>query len=455
MSAENPLDEIGPLLKLLRPAAPVADRLRGFAQLGLSLAQVRQAISVSPESLRLWAKGGPVRPANRRVVDNIGQAATILLEGLRDRATVVEWLMSPTETDVPPPLELIRDQAEAVLAAAEARVAGRVKQERDFLGQAAEGRKRSVAAPGAMIGTTERSSTQVNRLLLARLHEIVANHSSAQDVMRQLDAGYEPELERLPNYQAYRSFLERVRKVLEDAGDAPAQQAISSLLTKTSADEQALWDRFEEIGKQLVRDDTTILTYALSMRVIQVLWGVSEATQRSCRLFVAEGRVKSVPQSGELPPFADAAEIIRFLDSNGYERSIVPDAVAPTLLEAGRVQLVLLGAQKVFIDSDGCPTHFVGTAGTNAILRAARVGGAEVAVLAEEGKAVEEDPKVDPRERVVSVRLPATGGSSAGEHAPLLTLSAELCNVDPNDEAAVANPSIVRLVNTAGVVPSR
>lgn len=454
MSAEKPLNEMNALLEGLRSQVPVPVRLRSLGELGLSSAQIRRAVAVSPESLRLWAKGTSVRPSNHRVLDDIGRAAAALLEGLGDRTATVIWLTSPVDPDSPAPLDMIREQGEAVLAAAEAHVSGRVEQERDFLAQAAEGGRRGVGSSDAT--TTDRSSTQLNQLLLARLNEIIANHSSAQEVMRQLDLGYKPELERLPNYQANSSFLEEVREKLKEAGNAPAQQAISDLLTQTSVTEGALRHRFEDLGKRLVDDDgMTILTYALSMRVIQVLWGVPPERQRTCRLYVAEGRVKSMPHSGETSPFADAAEIIRFLGNTGYERSIVPDAVAPTLLEQDRVDLLLLGAQKVYTEG-GEPTHFVATAGTNALLRAAKAGGAAIAVVAEESKAVKgeaEQPKAKPRERVVPVRLPSTEEGGGGEHAPLLTISAELCVLDRYETDA--DRPTVWLVNPAGLVTER
>ncbi len=101
--------------------------------------------------------------------------------------------------------------------------------------------------------------------------------------------------------------------------------------------------------------------------------------------------MKSVPRSGELSSFADAAEILRFLRSTRYERCIVPDALASSLVAKGRVDLVMLGAQKVF-RSGGEITHFVATAGTDAILRAAQASEVPVYVFAEEAKLVDGEP---------------------------------------------------------------
>lgn len=446
MSAEIPQKE-KPLAQKLGADAPVHQQLGALRELGLSSAQIRAALGVSSEALRLWAKGARVRVSNRRAVGDIAAAALAFVEGGEDRTAAVKWLTTPIESNGPSPLQLVRRQGEAVIAAAHASAEGRSEEARALLAEA-EGSDLAPDASTVTLSSTDRSSTQVNQLLLAQLHEIVANDASAQELRKQIETGYKPKLEQLPNYQAYESFLKRIRVALKEAGDAPAQRVISGLLTSELVEEQELRKRFEERGARLVTAPMTILTYALSIRVIQVLWGVPEERRRTCRVIAAEGRVKSVPREGELLSFADAAEILRLLEDTGYERAMVPDAVAPNFLERGKVELLLLGAQKVYINDDGLPTHFVGTAGTNALLRAAKVGGVEVVVYAEHSKAVRgEDPDAEPRERVSSVRLPAIGGKSS-EHAPLLTVSAELCVLDPNDERAAADPSVIQLVDT-------
>jgi hypothetical protein len=439
MSGDVEQDRDDELLERLRAEVPVDERLRAFKDLGLKPLQVRAGIAISPETWRLWSKGGPVRRSNRLVIDNLGQAATILLRATGDRAEVVHWLTTPFDPRSPAPLGLIRDQPEAVLAAAEAQASGRTEQAREFLGQAVESGRNADRASGSrdIVGTSDWSSTQLKRLLLARLHEVTANHTSAREVILPVD-------ERYANYEAYRHFLKKVNRLLEDAGDAPAETAISRLLVKTSADEEDLREEFGALGAELVDDScTTILTYSMSVRVIQALRGVSQAKQATCQLYVAEGRVKSVPQFGDLPAFADAAEILRFLDYTSYDRCIVPDALAPSLVAQGRVDLVLLGAQKVFADGDE-PTHVLATAGTDAILRAARDHGVTVRVLVEEEKVTPPPLDYDPRERIVPVSLPPAADGSAGGHARLLMMSAELCNITRDDPDAIGDPSIVR-----------
>jgi translation initiation factor 2B subunit (eIF-2B alpha/beta/delta family) len=452
MSTDEPQDEKAMLLDALRPEESVARRLTAFAELGLESAQVRQAVSVSPEALRLWAKGGTVRRSNSTVIDNIGRVARILLRGVETRVDVVRWLSTPGPSSPLPPLELIRDQPEAVLAAAEAHVAGRGGEERELLMQAIESRNRAEEAPpsngvaGAEI--TDASSTQVKRHLLARLQEITANHASAREAKQLLEARHElAGSGRHKNYEAYTQFRHEVLYALEQAGDAPAEIAISELLVRASAEEEQLRKELADCASRFVDERCkTILTYSMSMRVIQALWGVSKARQAECTLYVAEGRVKSIPHAGELPPFADAAEILRFLESTRYDYYVIPDAVAPSLVSLGRVDLVVLGAQKVFVDANNEPTHFIATAGTDAILRAARDKQVKVKVLAEESKVSSNTPGVDHHERMVPLSLPSAGQRQVEGYARLMMLSAELCNIREGDENAIGNPSIIERV---------
>jgi len=435
-------EEDGELLRRLDADASVAERLRVFKEIGFKPARLRAAIGISPETWRLWSNGGPVRPSNRVVVDNLSRAISVLLRAA-GRGHVVDWLTTPLKTDagVVAPLDLLREHPESVLAAVDAEAARKHEDAKRFLAQALDDRRLAGDAPGD-VGTSEWSSTQLKRLLLGHLQEITAKHTPARDVAVPFDDHYR-------NYEAYRRFSVRVRERLDAAGDAPVEMAISNLLARVTAEEEELRQHFGQVGAELLADPSckAVLTYSMSMRVLQALLGVDPARQADCTIYVAEGRVKSVPHRGELPAFADAAEILRFLAATRYDRRIVPDALAASLVVLGRVDLVLLGAQKVFVDAEGAVTHFVATIGTDAILRAARDRGVKVCVLAEDDKVIkvtEAEPAADARERIVPIALPPTAGGTPSGHAHLLMMSAELCNVTRGDPDAVGDPSIVR-----------
>jgi translation initiation factor 2B subunit (eIF-2B alpha/beta/delta family) len=449
MTSDDPTDEEKTLLKRLRPEADTVELLQALSDIGISQAALRRAVSVSTEALRLWGKGGTVRPSNRRIVEDIANAASTLLQGPDDHADVVRWLTKPKDWLPEAPLELLRDQPGAVLAAAEAHIAGRADEEQQLLTQALDGIQRSehMSLGGDIAESSDWSSTQLKRLLLARLQELTANHTSASEAKRNVEIYLEPEVERLPNYLAYKVLLDQVREALDAAGDAPAEIAISEVLATASADENNLREKLAHLAPRLIDPSVSrILTYSMSMRVIQTLWGLPKERQAECALYVAEARVKSIPKSGGLPPFADAAEILRFLRSTAYDIFVVPDAIASTLVARNRVDLVLLGAQKIFVDEHDEPTHFVATAGTEAILRAARDTGVRVSVLAEEDKISTATPDVDTRERTAPLNLPSNGTEEGRDYARLMMISAELCNIKRDDEGAVGDPSIVRRV---------
>jgi translation initiation factor 2B subunit (eIF-2B alpha/beta/delta family) len=427
--------------RLREPETSLADRLEAFSELGLTTTQLRRALSVSPESLRLWSAGASIRKSNRLVIDNIGAAAGTLLTRL-DKTTVVEWLNEGPAANQPPPLELIRDHPAAVLAAAEAHVSGNLEDAQAFLEQAAPSGG-DETEPKLAPKRTDRSSTQVKKNLLAWLYESTANNASSREVVRKLDPDLSPEYRSNPNYESYRELLKDVRKLLIDAGDKPAQRVISEFLFEKSTNEEQLKRGFEKDGARLIKPGYRILTYALSMRVIHALWGASPSVQSSCRLYVAEGRVKGINPSEELAPFADAAEILSFLEDTGYDRYIVPDAVTTSRITEKKVDLVMLGAQKVFLEQQ--PPQFVNTAGTDAILRAAiATPGVKVAIFAERDKISTDEPDAEPRIQIIPVDLPPTQDGATSRHGRLMTISSELCKVDGYKDGDGDDPFVLR-----------
>jgi translation initiation factor 2B subunit (eIF-2B alpha/beta/delta family) len=442
MRAETSNDRLRLLDRLQGAETALPDRLAALSELGLSTTHLRQALAVSPESLRLWSAGGSIRKSNRLVIDNIGETAGALLKSL-DEPAVVKWLTTSPKGSQPPPLELIRSHPAAVLSAAEAHVAGRAAEARTFLEQAGPQARDQADRGPEPPEQTDRSSTQVKKNLLAWLYRSTANNASSREVVRRLDPDFAPEYQSNPNYDSYRELLQDVRKLLIEAGDQPAQRVISDFLFEKSMEEEELKKAFEKDGARLIKPGYQILTYALSMRVIHALWGASPSVQSTCRLYVAEGRVKGINPSDDLPPFADAAEIFSFLEDTGYERYIIPDAVMTSRITEGKVDLVMLGAQKVFLDQR--PPQFVNTTGTDAILRAAiATPGVKVAIFAETDKISKEKPDAEPRMQIIPVELPPTQDGASSRHGRLMTISSELCKVEGYEHGDGNDPFVLR-----------
>jgi translation initiation factor 2B subunit (eIF-2B alpha/beta/delta family) len=425
----------------------IPERLAALSTLGLTPAVVAQSVGVSPEALRLWARGGSVRATNAQVLDNLRLAALTLLEASGDCDEVVTWLTSKPTLGAKRPLDLIRDRPELVLGAVEAHLRG----QEDVAGQIIEeasATRRSPAAPPASAlrptsGPAELSSTQLNRQLVATLAQIAASDAPAQDVLPQIQAQHN-EVRNLPNYHASSEVWKQIQDALAAADDTPASEAVRHLFTAQVTNESNLDDFFRDEASQWIPRDSGILTYALSMRVIQALQGASEVVRKSSTLYIAECRPRTVPRFGELPSLADAAATMRYLADTEYlAKYPVLDANLGSLMmldNPRRVTLLMLGAQKIYGRRPHF-THFVGTAGTDMLLRVARDLNIKVLILAESSKLSESNPEDDfeLRERKRRVVLPERDGSPSAEHAELLTIPDELCEIfeDANIEVVM------------------
>jgi len=413
MSSRQPEPDAAELSRALSET-DVPKQLAALAQMGLRSSDLAAALQVSTESIRIWKRGGPVRPQNREALDYLRSVVLTLLQA-NNVSESIDWLTTAGDgTDVTP-LDRVRDHHEEVAA----RAAGFVN---ELSGTAMEQTTGAIAEP------TERSSTEVKTEISGKLRAIASKPASQQEMLAKIDE-LKSDAALLPNYVAPQQLIARIRREVEQASTQPADAVILRELTVEDSSELDVADRFSAWGRMhlVAGVDEPILLYALSMRVIQALRGADPGAQAATRLFISECRVKSAPPNGNLASFGDGAEIWRYLRQTRYHTSLVFDIDAADYVRRKKVKRLLVGAQQLNERPDG-DYEIVATAGTDLLLTLARDRGLKVNVLAETMKGDEFDPKhTRTDDRVVTIPLPSRGEGVGSDIAPLQMSKEELC----------------------------
>ena len=182
-----------------------------------------------------------------------------------------------------------------------------------------------------------------------------------------------------------------------------------------------------DAGNALIPQHAHLLTYCLSMRVIFALRGAEMPAQLTSKLYVAECRVKSDPHDAGSSSLQTAIRTLRYLEMTKYEKCVVPDSVAASLLTQGPVTHLLLGAEALYKTGDEI-THFAATAGTDALLLAARKRRDVTVLVMAETKKIEEGGVPDHATPLARTSHPA---HLAG--VPFMTVSQEVCELQPGE----------------------
>jgi len=164
-------------------------------------------------------------------------------------------------------------------------------------------------------------------------------------------------MERKKNFQAFEHLGNTITNILADSRDKPeAEEKISGL----RLDREKIVSQFKDRGHTVFEKPKRLLLYSQSMRVSQLLHGVPPGTIQKCEIFIAECRPKS-PRI-----FADAVKYAEHLSDLHATITIIPDAAIWHLFDQRRIDLVLLGAHKVFKEGDQLHS-FINTCGSGII----------------------------------------------------------------------------------------
>lgn len=142
--------------------------------------------------------------------------------------------------------------------------------------------------------------------------------------------------------------------------------------------------------------DCGILLYSKSTQVTDLLKAVERDIKKRCTLYICAGSVRRNRETDK--DFKDAVDISKELicddwDYGGYKIQIIPDIYFYSLMETGKINLVLFGAHSVFYNTGGY-TAFDNTIGTGLIVQKARELNIPYYVIASSAKLAKEDASI-------------------------------------------------------------
>jgi translation initiation factor 2B subunit (eIF-2B alpha/beta/delta family) len=260
-------------------------------------------------------------------------------------------------------------------------------------------------------------------------------------IQHAIDAYSHPSME-LANYAALTKVKGELLEITTrpELSEEALRRELESTLVSVMKRRGALRAAFRELGPSVIPSARQILMYSHSLRVVELLTGVSREVQSGSRLHIAECRPKSMRQ-----PFGDAQATVEALSETNYSFTLVPDSVGAALLTRKRVSLLLLGAHAVYTQS-GELYAFINTSGTEALLHVARDADIPTVVIAESDKVL--DLAEHARAPLEEAEMSFPAGELIGKgttdlwRTSLFTISYDLCSFFRN----------VRLVTEAGSV---
>lgn len=146
--------------------------------------------------------------------------------------------------------------------------------------------------------------------------------------------------------------LERQKKLLELHPSCPAPELLSLLETEAvgiAADDAALNRRIGEWGAALLQDGTGVLTHCNAGALATAAYGTALA---AIRVAVEQGKQLSVYADETRPLLQGARLTVWELMQEGIPVTLITDNMAATVMRQGKVQAVIVGADRITANGD-------------------------------------------------------------------------------------------------------
>lgn len=141
--------------------------------------------------------------------------------------------------------------------------------------------------------------------------------------------------------------VRRVAKVAEESG--LDEERIRSEADAIVAEDIAMNHRIGEIGSSLIRPGATILTHCNTGALATCGWGTALGVVKTAW---SKGLVKHVYADETRPRFQGARLTAWELVRAGIPATLIPDSAAATLIRDGRIDCVILGADRITANGD-------------------------------------------------------------------------------------------------------
>lgn len=226
---------------------------------------------------------------------------------------------------------------------------------------------------------TSPTETQAINVFLEQLQQEIKNPQlSIKDIVTQAETAIHKIKNNKKMFQSMKKMWDDVQNMLESISEEDieeAEQTIDNIIDQRKSNAELLSKKHRTI----VKNNTNILVYSQSIRVMDLLKAVSKRIQQTCTIYICECRPKSANA------FQDAIDICEYLKDTLYTKVIIPDATVGNVLSRKKVDMVLLGAHAVYYSNNEW-VSFVNTCGTNMILGMAKLYSVQVYIIAESSK---------------------------------------------------------------------
>lgn len=226
---------------------------------------------------------------------------------------------------------------------------------------------------------TSPTETQAINVFLEQLQQEIKNPQlSIKDIVTQAETAIQEIKNNKKMFQSMKKMWDDVQNMLDSISEEDieeAEQTIDNIIDQRKSNAELLSKKHRTI----VKNNTNILVYSQSIRVMDLLKAVSKRIQQTCTIYICECRPKSANA------FQDAIDICEYLKDTLYTKVIIPDATVGNVLSRKKVDMVLLGAHAVYYSNNEW-VSFVNTCGTNMILGMAKLYSVQVYIIAESSK---------------------------------------------------------------------
>lgn len=236
--------------------------------------------------------------------------------------------------------------------------------------------------------TSAPSETQAIDAFLNHLYEMACNSSlSCEEILRDADSAVKLIITQKSNFEAFRNLWKSMYGMLSKFKDDT--NAFQSHINDVIDDREQFAKLINRRWNEVVKQNSNILVFSQSVRMLDLLKNVPANTQRTCELYICECRPKSPNE------LQDALAICKYLEGTYYKSfNIIPDMAAGNLIVREKIDSILMGAHSVYI-KDNRPISFVNTCGTVMIYTMAEKYNIPFYLIAEKAKFVYCDESED------------------------------------------------------------
>ena len=141
--------------------------------------------------------------------------------------------------------------------------------------------------------------------------------------------------------------VDRMKRIAEDSGLDP--DAMLAEADRIVEEDRSMNKLIGKIGSAVIRPGATVLTHCNTGALATCGWGTALGVIKTA---YEQGKVRHVYADETRPRFQGARLTAWELVDAGIPSTLIPDSAAATLIRAGKIDCVILGADRITTDGD-------------------------------------------------------------------------------------------------------